>query len=71
MQTVKDTINSVSETIQGSAATASKEGNKEVAKDSNASVGTRLTAAKDAASDKMDESSHNSKSEAYSQKAQH
>ena len=35
---------------------ASKEANKDVAKDSNASVGTRASAAKDAASDKIDES---------------
>ena len=35
---------------------ASKEANKNVAKDDNASVGTRASAAKDAASDKMDES---------------
>jgi len=69
MQAVKDTINSVTESIQGTGATASKEANKEVAKDSNASLSTRATAAKDAVSDKMDESSHNAKSEAYSQKA--
>ena len=34
---------------------ASKEANKNVAKDSNASLGTRASAAKDAASDKVDE----------------
>lgn len=34
---------------------ASKEANKNVAKDSDASLGTRATAAKDAAGDKIDE----------------
>lgn len=41
----------VSEATSG----ASKEANKSVAKDSNASLGTRASAAKDAAGDKMDE----------------
>jgi hypothetical protein len=35
---------------------ASKEANKNVAKDSDASLGTRASAAKDAAGDKIDES---------------
>ena len=34
---------------------ASKEANKNVAKDDNASLGTRASAAKDAAGDKLDE----------------
>jgi hypothetical protein len=37
---------------------ASKEANKNVAKDSDASLGTRASAAKDAVSDKVDESSN-------------
>lgn len=37
---------------------ASKEANKNVAKDSDASLGTRATAAKDAAGDKVDETKH-------------
>lgn len=37
---------------------ASKEANKNVAKDSDASLGTRAQAAKDAAGDKVDESKH-------------
>lgn len=37
---------------------ASKEANKDVAKDSDASLSTRATAAKDAAGDKLDESKH-------------
>jgi Glucose-repressible protein Grg1 len=37
---------------------ASKEVNKNVAKDSNADVSTRATAAKDAVGDKFDETKH-------------
>ncbi|CAO1613665.1 unnamed protein product [Parajaminaea phylloscopi] len=69
MQTVKDTINSVSEKAQETMSGASKEANKEVAKDSDASLSTRATAAKDAISDKADEASHGAKGEAYNQKA--
>lgn len=69
MQAVKDTVNSAVETVQGYTAQASKEGNKEVAKDSNADASTRLTAGKDAIGDKLNQSSHEGKSEAYSQKA--
>lgn len=47
----------------------SKEANKNVAKDSNASLSTRATAAKDAMGDKKDEVSHDAKGEAYEQKA--
>lgn len=48
---------------------ASKEANKNVAKDSDASVGTRAQAAGDAIGDKKDEMSHNAKGEAYESKA--
>jgi hypothetical protein len=41
MDTVKDAANYVSESVKGAGAQVSKEGNKEVAKDSNASAGTR------------------------------
>ena len=40
-------------------ATASKEANKQVAKDSNASLSTRAQAAGDAIGDKVDEQTHN------------
>ncbi|KAL8785631.1 MAG: hypothetical protein Q9195_008551 [Heterodermia aff. obscurata] len=39
-----------------------------VAKDSNASIGTRATAAKDMVSDKIDEHQHAGKEELYSAK---
>lgn len=41
METVKNAANYVAETVQGAGATASKEANKEVAKDNNASLGSR------------------------------
>ncbi|TQS35370.1 hypothetical protein Golomagni_04210 [Golovinomyces magnicellulatus] len=65
METVKNMANYVSETAQGHGAEASKETNKNVAKDSDASLGTRAGAAKDALVDKKDEASHNTKAEAH------
>ena len=41
MDTIKNAGNYVSDKIQGTGATASKEANKEVAKDSNVGVGDR------------------------------
>ena len=61
----QNAANYVAETVQGSGAEASKEANKAVAKDSNASLGSRVTAAKDAAFDKKDEVSHNTKAEVH------
>lgn len=46
-------VNYVSESAQQLASGASKETNKEVAKDSNASIGTRLSAGVDALGDKV------------------
>ncbi|KAJ5041428.1 hypothetical protein NUH16_003392, partial [Penicillium rubens] len=43
------------ETVKGTGAEASKEANKNVAKDPDASLTSRATAAKDAAIDKKDE----------------
>ncbi|KAL8673116.1 MAG: hypothetical protein Q9168_002448 [Polycauliona sp. 1 TL-2023] len=69
METIKNAANSASETLQGRSAEAQKEGNKNVAEDSNQSVGNRATAAKDAVSNKMSETSHDTKSEADKQAA--
>lgn len=71
METIKNAANYVSESVQSTFATGSKEANKEVAKDSDQSIGTRLSAGIDAAKDKMDEKSHDAKAEAYKQKATH
>ncbi|KAH7152402.1 glucose repressible protein Grg1 [Dactylonectria estremocensis] len=67
MDSVKQGANYVSEQVQKATAGVSKEGNKEVAKDSNASLGTRASAAKDAVGDKAKESGHDGKAEAHKQ----
>ncbi|MCJ1361406.1 Glucose-repressible protein [Acarospora aff. strigata] len=71
METAKNAVNYVSETVQGTGAEASKEANKGVAKDSDASLSNRATAAKDAMGDKMDETSHNSKAGVNKEAAKH
>ncbi|ENH62050.1 Glucose-repressible protein [Fusarium oxysporum f. sp. cubense race 1] len=45
---------------------ASKEANKEVAKDGNVPISTRATAAKDALGDKIDETTHDKKADVSS-----
>ncbi|KAJ5489266.1 Glucose-repressible protein [Penicillium diatomitis] len=71
METVKNTVNYVAESIQGTGAEASKEANKQTAKDSNASIGTRANAAVDALSDKKDEHAHNTKADVHKEAAKH
>jgi hypothetical protein len=51
--------NYVSESVKGSTSTASKEANKNVAKDSNVPISTRAEAATDMVGDKIDEQAHN------------
>ena len=50
--------NYVSDSVKQAASGTSKEANKEAAKDSDASIGTRASAAKDAVSDKASESKY-------------
>ncbi|KAL4812957.1 glucose-repressible protein Grg1 [Aspergillus spinulosporus] len=69
METVKNAVNYVSETVQGAGATASKETNKSVAKDSDASLTSRATAAKDAVIDKKDEKTHDAKADVHKEAA--
>ncbi|KAK1964292.1 glucose-repressible protein [Colletotrichum eremochloae] len=71
MDTVKNAANYVSESVQQAASTASKETNKQVAKDDNVSIGNRASAAKDAVSDKVDEQKHDFKGEGYKEAAKH
>ncbi|KAF7716924.1 Uncharacterized protein PECH_000684 [Penicillium ucsense] len=71
MESVKQAANYVSESIQGTGAQASKEANKNVAKDSDASLGTRASAAKDAVVDKKDESVHDTKADTNKEAAKH
>ncbi|PRP86288.1 hypothetical protein PROFUN_05429 [Planoprotostelium fungivorum] len=61
------------ETIKnaGGSAAASKEVNKEIAKDSDVSLGTRLHAGVDALKDKSEEKGHDAKAEVYKQKLTH
>ncbi|KAL4902028.1 hypothetical protein BDW74DRAFT_181186 [Aspergillus multicolor] len=71
METVKNVANYVSETVQGAGAAASKEVNKDVAKDSNVDVSTRATAAKDALFDKKDEKVHDAQADVHKEAAKH
>merc|ERR1711900_127478 len=56
MESIKNTANYVGDKVNEATSGASKEANNNVAKDSDASVGTRASAAKDALGDKVDES---------------
>ncbi|KAM5346617.1 hypothetical protein ACJ41O_009622 [Fusarium nematophilum] len=69
MESAKQAYNYVAETVQGATAGVSKDANKEVAKDSNAPVTTRASAAKDALSDKIDQTTHDNKAEVHKQVA--
>ncbi|KAI9799807.1 MAG: hypothetical protein M1825_004367 [Sarcosagium campestre] len=69
--TVKDGLNYASESVQGAGAGASKEANKNVAKDSHVAAGDRLNAAGSAVSDKFDQTSHNTKADVHKESAKH
>ena len=71
MDTLKQAGNYISETVQGATAGASKEANKEIAKDNNASIGTRAEAGIDALKDKSKEHGHDARAEANKQAATH
>lgn len=58
MDAIKNAANSASETVQQGVSGVSKEGNKQVAKDSNADTSTRAEAGKDAIGDKVSETTH-------------
>ncbi|CAD6574089.1 MAG: hypothetical protein CYPHOPRED_005283 [Cyphobasidiales sp. Tagirdzhanova-0007] len=67
-QTAQSAVNYVSESITGASATASKEANKSQAKDSSQGIGSRVSAAGNAVSDKFDEQSSEAKKGAEKQK---
>ncbi|KAF7957426.1 hypothetical protein EAE96_003011 [Botrytis aclada] len=71
MESIKQGANYIAETVQGATATTSKEANKQVAKDSDASLGTRASAGIDAVKDKADESGHNTKADVHKEAAKH
>ncbi|KAL8977528.1 MAG: hypothetical protein Q9205_006688 [Flavoplaca limonia] len=69
MQNIKNAGNYVSEKLQGGGAQASKEANKSVAKDSNVPIGTRMRAAGDMVSDKMDQHGHEADAKVHKEQA--
>ncbi|GAA6017463.1 hypothetical protein JCM10207_008235 [Rhodosporidiobolus poonsookiae] len=70
--TASDAINYASETVQEYTSGASKEGNKEIAKgNTDASLTDRVSAGFNAAGDKIDESKHSGKADAYKESAKH
>jgi hypothetical protein len=62
---LQNAANYVSESVQGAGSQASKEANKQVAKDNDASLSSRATAAKDAVGDKFDQTSHDTKADVH------
>ncbi|KAK5065232.1 hypothetical protein LTR84_001070 [Exophiala bonariae] len=68
---IKNAANFVGDKFNEATSGASKEANKNVAKDSDASLGTRASAAKDAAGDKLDESKSSASAEGNKQAATH
>ncbi|RKU43381.1 Glucose-repressible protein [Coniochaeta pulveracea] len=71
MDTIQNAGKYVKETIQGATSEASKETNKNVAKDSNAPLSSRANAAVDALGDKKDEKKHDFAAEGHKQQATH
>ncbi|KAK1770295.1 glucose-repressible gene protein [Phialemonium atrogriseum] len=71
MDTIKNTANYVSDKVQGAGHGASKEANKQTAKDSDAPVGSRIKSAGNAVSDKAKESKSDTSAEANKQAATH
>ncbi|GAW17423.1 hypothetical protein ANO14919_068800 [Xylariales sp. No.14919] len=71
MDNVKNAANYVSDTVKSATNTGSKEANKQVAKDSDASLSTRASAAKDAVGDKFDEQKHDKSADVHKEAAKH
>ncbi|MCJ1313706.1 Glucose-repressible protein [Agyrium rufum] len=71
MDTIKNAGNYVADSVNEATSGVSKEANKQVAKDSDASLGTRASAAKDAVGDKADESSNSLSASVNKEAAKH
>ncbi|KAI1075838.1 glucose-repressible gene protein [Whalleya microplaca] len=71
MDKIQNAANYVTDSVKGATHGASKEANKEVAKDSNASLGTRASAGKDALGDKVDEKKSNTSASVNKEAAKH
>ncbi|GAA6051560.1 hypothetical protein JCM3770_003471 [Rhodotorula araucariae] len=72
INTVKDGVNYVAESVAELTSSSSKEANKEVAKGhTDASLTDRASAGLDAVSDKLQEEKHSAKADGYKEAAKH
>ncbi|CAK7265713.1 hypothetical protein SEPCBS119000_001659 [Sporothrix epigloea] len=71
MDTIKQATNYVSDKVNAMTSDASHEANKNVAKDSNVSVGSRIEGAGNAIKDKVDQKGYEASAEANKQAATH
>ncbi|KAI2643654.1 glucose-repressible gene protein [Xylaria nigripes] len=71
MDNIKNAANYVADTAKSATSAGSKEANKNVAKDNDASLGTRASAAKDAVGDKIDEQKHDKSADVHKEAAKH
>ncbi|KAH8663932.1 glucose-repressible gene protein [Xylariales sp. PMI_506] len=71
MDKVQNAANYVKDSVNSATSTGSKEANKQVAKDNDASIGTRAGAAKDALGDKFDEQKHSASADVHKEAAKH
>ncbi|KAI0408040.1 glucose-repressible gene protein [Xylaria palmicola] len=71
MDNVKNAANYVADSVKSVTDTGSKEANKQVAKDNDATLGTRASAAKDAVGDKFNEQKHDKSADVHKEAAKH
>lgn len=71
MDSIKHAVKSVKHKGQQGGAATSKEVNKSVAKDGNVRMSTRLSAAKNALGDKLNEQSHKRQADVHTNAAKH
>ncbi|KAI1187478.1 glucose-repressible gene protein [Nemania serpens] len=71
MDNVKNAANYVADSVKSATNTGSKEANKQVAKDSDATLSTRATAAKDAVGDKFNEQKNDKSADFHKEAAKH
>ncbi|TRX87874.1 hypothetical protein FHL15_011236 [Xylaria flabelliformis] len=71
MDNIKNAANYVSDSVKSATNAGSKEANKSVAKDNDASIGTRASAAKDAVGDKFNEEKHDKSADVHKEAAKH
>ncbi|KAK7750199.1 hypothetical protein SLS62_007828 [Diatrype stigma] len=71
MDKINNAANYVADSVKSATNAGSKEANKEVAKDNNASLGTRASAAKDAVGDKVDEKKYDTSANVNKEAAKH